>query len=58
MIGLGDSCCLEMIARVSSRNVTVAVLVSLNKGTAGMLTPTNAPGIDLYSYTNMFFCFS
>ena len=32
--------------------------VSLNKGTAAMLvSPTNPPGTELYSYANVFFCF-
>lgn len=56
LIGLGDSSCSQMITRVSSRNVPMAILVSVNKGTAAMLvSPTNPPGIELYSYTNMFF---
>ena len=34
---------------VFSRDVTAAMLVSLNKGTAAMLmSPTNPPGIELY----------
>ena len=34
--------------RVFSRDVTAAMLVSLNKGTAAMLvSPTNPPGIEL-----------
>ena len=34
--------------RMFSRNITVATLVSLNKGTAAMLvSPTNSPGIEL-----------
>ena len=44
--------------RVFSRDVTAAMLVSLNKGTAAMLvSPTNPLGIELYSYANVFFCF-
>ena len=44
--------------RVFSRDVTVAILVSLNKGTVALLvSPTNPPGIELYSYTKVFFCF-
>ena len=44
--------------RVFSRDVTAAMLVSLNKGTAAMLvSPTNPPGIELYSYANVFFSF-
>ena len=38
--------------RVFSRDVTAAMLVSLNKGTTVMLVyPTNPTGIELYSYT-------
>ena len=49
----------EIIEFFSSRDVTEAMLVSLNKGTAAMLvSPTNPPGIELYSYANIFFCFS
>ena len=34
------------------------MLVYLNKGTAAMLvSPRNPPGIELYSYANVFFCF-
>ena len=44
--------------RVFSRDVTAANLVSLNKGTAAMLvSQSNPPGIELYSYANVFFCF-
>ena len=43
---------------VVSRDVTAAMLVSLNKGTAAMLlSQINPPGIELYSYANVFFCF-
>ena len=44
---------------VFSRDVTAAMLVSLNKGTAAMLvSQTNPSGIELYSlYENVFFCF-
>ena len=39
-----------------SRDVTVAMLVSLNKGTAAMLvSPTNLPGIELFHDANFFF---
>ena len=38
---------LAIIARVFSRDVTAAILVS----------STNPPGIELYSYANVFFCF-
>ena len=42
--------------RVLSRDVTAAMLVSLNKGTAAMLVfPTNPLGIKLYSYADGFF---
>ena len=45
--------------RVFSRDVTAAMLVSLNKGTAAMLvSPINPPGIEIYSYANVFFWFS
>ena len=45
--------------RVFSRDVTTAMLVPLNKGTAAMFaSPSNPRGIELYSYTNVFFCFS
>ena len=41
-----------------SRDVTVAMLVSLSKGMAAMLmSPTNPPGIELHSYANVSFCF-
>ena len=44
--------------RVFSRDVMVAMLVSLNKGTAAVLvSPTNPPGIELYYHANLFFCF-
>ena len=44
--------------RVFSRDVTAAMLVSLNKATAAMLvSPTNPLEIELYSYANAFFCF-
>ena len=44
---------------VFSRDVTAAMLVSLNKGTAAMLvSQTNPSGIELSSlYENVFFCF-
>ena len=48
-----------MMYRVFSCDVTAAMLVSLNKGTAAMLvSPTNPLGIELYSYANSFFCFA
>ena len=44
--------------RVFSRDVTAAMLVSLNNGTAAMLLcPTNPSGIELYYHANVFFCF-
>ena len=44
--------------RVFSRDVTAGVLVFLNKGTAAMLvSPTNSPGIELYSNAKVFFFF-
>ena len=45
--------------RVFSRDVTAAMLVSLNKGTVALwVSPINPPGIELYSCANVFFCFS
>lgn len=45
--------------RVFSRDVMPAMLVSLNKGmTAILLSQTNPPRIELYSYANVFFCFA
>ena len=45
--------------KVFSCDVTVAMLVSLNKGTAVMLvSPTNPLGTELYSYANSFFYFA
>ena len=39
-------------------DVTAAMLVLLNKGTAAMLlSAIDPPEIDLYSYANVFFCF-
>ena len=47
-----------MIYRVFSRDVTVAMLVSLNKGKAAiLLSPTNPLEIELYFYANAFFFF-
>ena len=41
-----------------SGDVTAAMLVSLNKGTATMLVSlTNPQRIELYSFANVFFCF-
>ena len=49
----------RMDNRVFSRDVTEAMFLSLNKGTVAMLvSPTNPPGTELYSYANVFFCFS
>ena len=51
-------CIGKKVYRVFSRDVTAAMLVSLNKGTAAMLvSPTNPPGIELYYHANLFFCF-
>ena len=48
---------LAVCYRVFSRDVTVAILVSLNKGTVALLvSPINSPGIELYSYAKVFFC--
>ena len=50
--------CCDRFYRVFSRDVTAAMLVSLNKGTAAMLvSPTNPPGIEFYYHANVFFCF-
>ena len=39
-----------------SRDVTVAMLVSLNKETAVMLvSPTNPSGVEFYSFASVFF---
>ena len=44
--------------RLFSRDVTAAMLVSLNKGAVVMLmSPSNPPGIGLYYNANVFFCF-
>ena len=44
--------------RVFSRDVTTAMLVSVNNGTAAMLVYlTNPPGIELYYHANVFFRF-
>ena len=55
-------CTLEGITqysyRVFPRDVRTAMLAFLNKGTAAMLVSlTNPPGIEPYSYANVFFCF-
>ena len=40
------------------RDVTAAMLVSLNNRTAAMLVyPTNPLGIEFYYHANVFFCF-
>ena len=45
--------------RLFSRDVTAAMLVSLNKGMAAMLVfPINLLGIELYSCANGFCCFA
>ena len=47
-----------MYYSVFSRDVTAAMLVSLNKGTVAMLvSPINPLGIELYSYGNAFIIF-
>ena len=47
-----------LLYRVFSHDVTEVILVSLNKGIVAMLvSQTNPPGIELYSYANVFFCF-
>ena len=54
---LDDEKCIPTI-RVFSRDITAATFVSLNKGTGAMLvSPVNPPGIELYSYGNIFFHF-
>ena len=46
------------VNRVFSRDVTAAMLMSLNKGTVAMLvSQTNPPGIELYYHGNVFFRF-
>ena len=48
----------RIVNRVFSCDVTGAMLVSLNRGTAALLvSPTNPLGIELYSYANVLFCF-
>ena len=45
-----------MVYRAFSRDVTAAMLMSLNKVTGAILVfPTNPAGIELYSYENIFF---
>ena len=45
----------EVADRVFSSDVTAAMLVSLNKGTAAMLvSPTNPSGMELFYYANVF----
>ena len=42
---------------VFSRDVTVGKLASLTKRTVAILvSPTNPPGVEFYSYANVFFC--
>ena len=49
---------LQLSYRVFSRDVTTAMLVSPNKGTAAMLVYATSPlGTELYSYANVFFLF-
>ena len=43
--------------RVFSHDVKVAILVSHNNKTVGMLvSQTNPVGVELFSYANAFFC--
>ena len=52
------SLCFRAVNRVFSRDVTAAMLVSLNKGKAAMLvSPINPPGIEFYSYAFYMFPF-
>ena len=45
-----------MLMNNFSRDVTAAMLASLNKGMAAMfVSPTNSLGIELYSYANVSF---
>ena len=54
----GNSTLSQSHNRVFSGDVTAAMLVSLNKGTAAMLVPPiNPSGVELYSYANVLFCF-
>ena len=53
----GRHLCIQSI-ECFSLDVTAAILVSLNKGTAAILvSPTNPPGIELFYHANVFFCF-
>ena len=48
---------LELCCTAFSRDVTVAILVSQNNGTAAMLVyPENPLGVELFSHVNAFFC--
>ena len=48
---------LELCCRAFSRDVTVAILVFQNNGTAAMLVyPENPLGVELFSHVNAFFC--
>ena len=49
--------CFLLAYKVFLRDVTAAILVSLNKTAAMLVTPTSPPGIELYSYATVFFCF-
>ena len=45
--------------KVSSLDVTAAILVSQNNKTAAMLvSQTNTVGVEFFSYANAFFCFN
>ena len=49
----------KMDNRLFSREITAAMFLSPNKGTAAMLvSPTNPLGIELSSYAGVFFCFN
>ena len=48
----------QLTYRVFSHDVTATILVSQNNETAAMLvsSQTNPLGVELFSYTNAFFC--
>ena len=46
-----------LVYRVFLRDVTAAILVSQNNGTAAMLVSQTSPvGVEFLSYANAFFC--
>ena len=50
--------CICVVYRAFSYDVTAAILVFQNKETAAILVyQTNPPGIELYFYANIIFCF-